>query len=132
MMQLVAPIDIEDALRQDVVLLGVETFAPPAPDSLVPPCVCFESLGGTSQTPVSHEYDVSVDCWASTEAEAMALANTVCGLVCSLPIQELQSGRQYVTSDVNATPYLNPDPLRPIVPRATFRVTVSIRGKAIV
>ena len=131
-MQLVKPIDIEDALRIDISLEGVSCFAPPAPDNLLPDSVCFTVVGGASMFAVGHEYDVSVDCWAMTDAAALDLANTICGEVCSLPLKTLESGRHYVTSDVNAIPYLNPDPLRPTLPRATFRATVGIRGESII
>lgn len=129
-MQVVRPIDIEDALRVDVgefVPAGVACCAPPAPDALTPNTVCFTALGGGAQTAVSHEYDLSVDCWADTFAGALALADEVQGIVASLPYRTPTSGRCYVTSDP-MVPYLNPDPRRPLVPRATFRATVGIRG----
>lgn len=132
MMQISAPIDIEDALRADVGgLCELRCFAPPAPDSLAPGSVCFTSVGGTAQTEVSHEYSVSVDCWAKDYAQAMADANEVAGIVAALPFMELPSGRCYVTAEINATPYINPDPLRPTLPRATFRAEVGIRGASI-
>ena len=129
-MQVVRPIDIEDALRVDVADFldqDVACCAPPAPDDLRPMTVCFTSLGGGAQSVVSHEYDLSVDCWASTIEDAVDLAAEVQGIVASLPYRETTSGRHYVTADPMA-PYINPDPRRPLLPRCTFRATVGIRG----
>ena len=131
-MQVVKPIDIEDALRTDLGAFMTGTVcAPPAPDALQAGTVCVTSVGGRSQTQVSHAYDVSVDCWAATEAAAIQLANDAAGAVASLPWRDLASGRVYVTADINATPYLNPDPYRPMLPRATFRANVGIRGASV-
>ena len=55
-MQVVRPIDIEDALRVDVAEFldqDVACCAPPAPDDLVPMTVCFTSQPPTSITPES-------------------------------------------------------------------------------
>lgn len=130
-MQIVRPIDVEDALRVDVgeIFPGVECFAPPAPDELQPESACFMALGGVAQTVVSNEYSVRVDVWAATDARAMALANEIAGACASLPWRTFQSGRHYLTAEINATPYGNPDPLRPLVPRASFRLEVGIRGE---
>lgn len=126
-MQIVAPVDVEDAIREDVgALVAAKCCAPPAPDDLRPNTVCFTSLGGRAQTEVSHIYRISVDCWASTDAEAVALACEVAGIVSSLPVRKL--AHEWKTSSLNATPYLNPDPLRPTLPRATFAADVSLRG----
>ena len=136
-MQLVSPIDIEDAMRKDLSEL-IESdspitscFAPPPPDTLSAKSLMVTSLGGTSATAVSNEHDVSVDVWADTPAEAMAAANWAAGRVASLPLRQFSSGRHYVTAEINALPYLNPDPNRPLLPRATFRATVNIRGLAL-
>ena len=110
-MQIVAPVDVEDALRQelDAAITDVTCCASPAPDALAAMTVCVTRLGGIPQGPVAHEHDVSVDCWAATPKAAMELADEVVGIVSSLP-------------------YPNPDPYRPLLPRATFRATVGARG----
>lgn len=130
-MQLTAPIDIEDALRIDLTALdgGARYFAPPAPDDLDADCVQVMSVGGAPQTDVSNEYDVRVDCWASTEAAAIALADRVAGIIATLPLRETRS--TYTTAELNATPYLNPDPNRPTLPRASFRAVLGVRGSTI-
>ena len=133
-MQLVAPIDIEDALRTDLAdLMGgtTEFFAPPAPDDLAPGSVQIMAVGGAPQTAVSNEYDVRVDSWASTPAEAFALAYATAGIIASLPMSAPESGRHYKTARLDALPYLNPDPNRPLIPRVSFRASVGIRGEAI-
>lgn len=131
-MQVVSTIDIEDALRVDVAEWldeGVITCAPPAPDDLLPGTICFTSLGGSAQSVVSHEYDVSVDTWAATIEDAIELANQAQGIVASLPYRVTSSSRQYATASAMA-PYINPDTRRPLIPRVTFRATVGIRGVA--
>lgn len=135
-MQLVAPIDIEDALRTDIgavcasLQMTVKCFAPPPPDDLSAGSLMVTSVGGASATEVSNEHDVSIDVWAKTPADAMELACKAAGIVASLPLRESAS-RQYKTAEVNALPYLNPDPNRPLLPRATFRATVGVRGTAV-
>lgn len=133
-MQVVKPIDIEDSLRIDVAEFldqGITCLAPPAPDDLSAMTVCFVALGGGQQTAVSHEFDLSVDCWASGYAEAVSLADTVQGIMASLPFRDTTSGRQYVTSSP-MVPYVNPDPRRPTLARVTFRATIGIRGSAVI
>ena len=130
-MQLVAPIDIEDALRVDLAELieGVIFFAPPAPDDLSAGSVQIMSVGGAPQTEVSNEHDVRVDCWAATQAAAISLANEISGIIATLPVRE--TATHYVTASLNALPYLNPDPNRPLLPRASFRATLGVRGTKI-
>ena len=132
-MQLVKPIDIEDALRTDMAEAAEQwtCFAPPAPDDLAAGSLMVTSLGGGPATAVSFDHDVSIDCWASTMAAAMQMANDAAGIVASLPLREFASGNCYLTAEINALPYINPDPNRPLLPRATFRATVGIRGTAI-
>lgn len=128
-MQIVQPIDIEDALRIDLVdFSDAYFFAPPAPDDLSANSVQIMSLGGSPQTEVSHEYDARIDCWAQTPEQAFALANEISGIIASLPLRSPSSGRHYNTAELNNLPYLNPDPNRPLLPRVSFRVTVGIRG----
>lgn len=127
MTQLTRPRDVEDALRLDVgELVSAHCCAQPAPDDLKADTVCFCVLGGSPQSVVSHEYRVAVDCWASSWEQAITLANEVAGIVSSLPVREL--GHEWKTSNLNAMPYLNPDPYRPTLPRASFSADVSLRG----
>lgn len=131
-MQIVKPIDIEDALRIDLseLMPSLTCCAPPAPDNLKPGTLCVEYVGGAQQTAVSSEYDVSVDVWAKTYDQAIEWANTASGYIAALPILTPASGRHYVTAQCMPA-YSNPDPKRPTIPRATFRATVSLRGSAL-
>ena len=132
-MQLVRPIDIENALRVDLAqFLDADVFAPPAPDDISAGSVQVMSVGGAPQSAVSNEHDVRVDCWAATPADAIALANEAAGIVASLPLRDMDSGRHYLTASLNALPYLNPDPNRPLLPRASFRAELGIRGIPII
>ena len=134
-MQITKPNDIEDCLRSDIGAIltrlgyNVICFAPPAPDDVKPDSVCFTSTGGVPVAPVAYSHGVSVDCWASTDAEAMQLANDVCGIIGALTFYETEGVYPY--TEVNM-PYLNPDPNRPLLPRATFNANVTLRGESIV
>lgn len=128
-MQIVEPIDIEDALREDLsqLLPNVSFHSSPAPDDLTANSVAFTVLGGGPASPVSHDYDLSVDAWGETPGKAMTLARHVQGIVASLPVREFPSGRDYKTASANV-PYNNPDPNRPLIPRCSFSATVGLRG----
>lgn len=138
-MQIVEPIDIEDALRIDVgEVLKTTNLKPkpkctasPAPDDLKAHTVTFTQLGGIEQSEVSHVYDVSVDVWAAKPGDALKLANKVQGIIASLPMREFSSGRQYKTADARI-PYPNPDPNRPRLPRCSFNASIGLRGDSIV
>lgn len=131
-MQIVKPLDIELALCQDVSEYTDATcYTSPAPDALPNLSVCFMSVGGTEQTPVSSEYSVRCDVWAHTFAQALSLSRSIAGIVASLPMREPTSGRTYSTVEINATPYLNPDPLRAQMPRVSFRAEIGVRGESI-
>lgn len=129
-MQVVSPIDIEDALRIDLSSLkrDVRFFAPPIPPDLKANDVLIERVGGGRVSGASHEYDVSIDCYASDEAEAVALSNAVHGLVVSLPLCE--TATQYSDARANL-PYANYDPRSPQLARQTFRATVICPGNRI-
>lgn len=134
-MQIVSPIDIEDALRIDLSEIVPDTtfYASPVPDDLgadedsVEDTVAFTQLGGGAASPVSNEHDVSVDVWAETPGRAFALANKIHGIIVSLPVRQFKSGRDY-KSAAALLPYINPDPARPLIPRYTFSATIGIRG----
>lgn len=130
-MNLTTPRDVEDALRRDLApyMTGTTVCAQPAPDALAAKTVCIVALGGGSATPVSYEHDLVAYAWDSTPGDAIALANTVCGLLGSMPLRASAAGVTYTTCDVDA-PYLDPDPDRPTLPRATVRATIGVRGVA--
>lgn len=129
-MQVVSPIDIEDALRIDLapLLAQCRVMATPIPPDLKADDVVLTSLGGARVSGASHEYDVGVDCYAEDEGAAVSLANEVHGVMCSLPLRDTST--QY--SDVGAnTPYQNNDPRAPQLARRTFRATVICPGTRI-
>ncbi len=129
-MQVVSPIDIEDALYIDLSSLmnGVRFFAPPVPPDLAANDVLIERVGGGRVSGASHEYDVSIDCYADTDESAVELANAIHGLIVSLPLRETST--QYSNANANA-PYANFDPRAPQLSRQTFRATVICPGNRI-
>lgn len=129
-MQVVSPIDIEDALRIDLSTLmnGVRFFAPPIPPDLSANDVLIERVGGGRVSGASHEYDVSIDCYASDDADAVTLSNAVHGLLVSLPLRDTST--QYSDARANL-PYANHDPRSPQLARQTFRATVICPGNRI-
>jgi len=128
-MQVVSPIDIEDALRSDLgaAMSGCRVFAPPIPADLAASDVLVEVVGGMSASAASNEHDVSVDCYAGNEAEACALANEACGIVASLPLRDTDT--QYGAVSINAVPYRNHDPRAPQLARYTFRAHIVCPGE---
>lgn len=129
-MQVVSPIDIEEALRIDLSALHgtARFFAPPIPPDLKANDVLIERVGGASVSAASHEYDVSVDCYAADDESAVELSNAVHGLLVSLPLRDTFT--QYSDARAN-TPYANFDPRAPQLARQTFRATVICPGNRI-
>ena len=129
-MQVVSPIDIEYALYIDLTQLmdGVRFFAPPVPPDLAANDVLIERVGGARVSGASHEYDVSIDCYADTDEDAVELANAIHGLIVSLPLRETST--QYSDASANL-PYANFDPRAPQLARQTFRATVICPGNRI-
>ena len=126
-MQVVSPIDIENALRIDLAahMSGVRFFAPPIPPNLKANDVLIERVGGARVSGASHEYDVSVDCYAATDEAAVSLSDAVHGLLVSLPLRDTTT--QYSDASANL-PYQNYDPRAPLLARQTFRATVICPG----
>lgn len=129
-MQVVTPIDIEDALRVDLSahLLEYRIMAQPIPPDLQHGDVVVYSTGGASMSAASTEYDVSIDCYAVDEAEAEAIAREVCGVFVSLPLRATQA--QYNNASANP-PYQNNDLRAPQLARYTFVGRVICPGERI-
>ena len=129
-MQLASPIDIEDALRIDLAALldDCRVFAPPIPADLRAHDVLIERVGGARVSGVSHEHDVSIDCYAADDADAVILANRVHGIISSLPLRDTST--QYSAATANL-PYMNHDPRSPQLSRCTFRATLITPGNRI-
>lgn len=129
-MQVSYPIDIEDALRVDLAAIwqSGRVFAPPLPPDLKSGDVLITRVGGARVCPASCEYDVSVDCYADNDADAVELANTISGLLTSLPLRSTTT--QFSNANSNL-PYSNYDPRAPQLARQTFRATVICPGTRI-
>lgn len=129
-MQVVKPIDIEDALRTDLsaIASGYRFFAPPIPQNLKSGDVLITRVGGSKISGASSAHDVSIDCYASTDAEGTSMANSVHALVTSLPLRSTQT--QYSNANANL-PYQNFDPRAPQLARYTFRATLTCPGQRI-
>ena len=129
-MQVVYPIDIEDALRLDLAVLrgGFRFFAPPIPSDLKAGDVLIQRVGGARVSGASHDYDVTVACYAKDAAKAVEMANEVHGLIVSRPLRETST--QYSNANAN-TPYEDNDPRAPRLARQSFRATVTCPGNRI-
>ena len=129
-MQVVFPIDIEDALRTDLAALDSDYrfFAPPIPPDLKDGDVLITRVGGSGVSGASHDHDVSIDCYAADDATAAAMVDEVHGLVVSLPLRN--TATQYSASSANI-PYQNFDPRAPQLVRQTFRATLTCPGERI-
>lgn len=133
-MQSVIPIDAEQALSEDLAEYWHRPiFPPPLPEAYQQqlPCAMVTLVGGTDQTMVTYEHDVSIDVFADTFAEAVFEARKLAGIFADLQFRAPSSGRQWLTSGINSLPYLNPDSSNYKVPRASFAAIASIRGEII-
>lgn len=139
MMQIVSPIDIEDALRIDLTTLysalgitGVTFSAPPVEPTLgeLPATgviVCFKRVGGSRDALVVDTHAVSVDLYAATWADAIDEANRLAGVIAQLPYQS-STAMQYHAVDIATAPYALPDTSNPVQPRV--RMLIDIIAKA--
>ena len=130
-MQSVIPIDVEQALSDDLMeAWGHPASAPPGPDiySQALPCARVTEVGGTDTTMVTYEHDVSVDVWAPTLGEAFTAARQLAGILCDMPYRAPSSGRHWKTAHINTMPYENPDPSNHKTPRVSFTAMLTIRG----
>ena len=130
MMQVVSPIDVEDKLRTDLTALesGYRFYCKPIRPDLTAGDVVIYPLGGSRVSGASHDYDVSIDCYATDDGDAREMANAVHGLIVSLPLRNTQT--QYSNANAN-TPYSNDDPRAPQLARYTFRATITCPGTRI-
>lgn len=141
MMQIVSPIDIEDALRIDLTTLYASlsitrvTFsAPPVEPTLgeLPATgvvVCFRRVGGTRDDLVVDTHAVSIDVYAATWADAIDEANRLAGVLAQLPYQATTRIR-YQSVNTATAPYELPDTSNPVMPRV--RMLINIITKAAV
>lgn len=126
-MQVVAPIDIADALRIDLsaIVDDLRFFCIPIPPDLRAGDVVIESLGGSRVSGSSDVYDVTIGVYADDEAEATYTANMLAGIVNSLPLRDTQT--QYSNATANK-PYADHDPRAQELARQSFRASVITPG----
>lgn len=128
-MQVVKPIDIEDALAAELAArMDVPASAAPAPDGVPAGSVVVQSLGASQQTVVSDVYDVVAYCYADTYGDAMALGMDVCAAIRAIQAAGAALAGVCWTTTSASAPYDDPDPDRPTLRRATVRATVGARG----
>ena len=129
-MQVVTPIDVEEALATELSarITTATVSAAPAPDNVGAGSIVIQSLGGVPQSIVSDLFDVVAYCYADTYGAAMAMGMDVCGQIRAIQLNgPLVAGVEWTTASANA-PYDDPDPDRPTLRRATVRATVAARG----
>lgn len=128
-MQVVKPIDIEDALRIDLAALldGLRVFAVPIPPDLRAGDVVIESFGPYRISGASHGYDVTIGCYATDEADAMANADEIAGYVASLPLRA--TATQYSNANIMNGPYHDYDPRAPHLARCSIRASLVCPGE---
>ena len=134
MIQRIEPIDVSEALRAFLARSGIDAAASKVPRDLSArlPLVRIVSEGGMRRDNlggsgiVQFRMMVGVDAYARSYTEASELANRVVGLIGSL---ELTTELGVMCYEAHAmSPYENPDPDRPDIPRQSFNATLLIRG----
>ena len=142
MMQIVAPIDIEDALRIDLSTLyesigitGVSFSAPPIEPELgeIPATgvlVCFKRVGGSRDSLVIDTHAVSIDLYAQSWADAITEGDKLAGALSQLPYQQSTS-IQYHSVSIATMPYALPDPSNPVLCRVRMLVDVIVKSDVI-
>lgn len=132
-MEVLASIDIEDALQEAFNAIGIESCAPPVPSDIgnVLPHVMPWALGsGYRMNLVQDMFSVSIDVRAADHAEAAELAGTVCGVIRALKGRML-GGVQCYEAQIDREPYPNPDPDHPDIPRYTLAAQVVCRARPV-
>lgn len=116
------PIDIESALAD---ALGYA--ATPLPPKFEPPLVGVRCNGGSKPNVAQDRFAVAFHCYAVTWEEAATLAAETMADVLDLDGHEL-GGQPCHMAESGTLPYVNPDPLRPDVPRMTFSAYLTVRS----
>ena len=117
-------IDIEDALQAALNADGIKAAAPPVPANLSP-SVFVHRTGGYGTQYVQDLHTIDFDCYAETEAEAMAQACELTRWVRSLEGREI-TVPVYI-AEVTTLPYNNPDPNHASLARATLSAQITTR-----
>lgn len=117
------PADVEHVVAQ--ALDGV--YAPPVPMGMAPPFSAVVATGGSRRDRVRDVRYVDVDTWAEDEESALAEAASI---VPRMEALESATVGGVAVSRVACTtlPYVNPDPRRPELARATASYEVALRA----
>lgn len=129
-MDVITPIDIEDALRVDLDGRGgVSVYATPLPDDFDDhlPAAVVMSAGGGRHDMVVDEYDVIVSVYGASWAKATTAARTLAAYAAALPY-DADASMRYLDVELNAGVTDDPDPAHPTIPRVRFTVAVSTRA----
>lgn len=129
MAQALEPIDVEDALRQELTSDSCVVFAPPVPENLgdALPCALVERDGGTRVNPFVDSHYVTVSVWASSMAQAMSEADRLVGALARLPIEGGTTDIQWRQTSITALPFTTVDSLNPKLSRVQFTASVTCR-----
>lgn len=118
-------IDIEGALASMLAADGYDAGAPPVPADLSAGRVQVTRTGGTRSDFVIDEHSIDFDCYGSTDAAAMGLADALTAWACELPGRDV--GVPCYQADIVTLPYSNPDPRHPTLARATLKARILTR-----
>lgn len=127
-MQIVEPIDIEDALRQTLTRLsGIKCYATPLPPSYDEdmPCALIQQIGGARRSVVVDEHDVTISVYAASYAEADSVARRLAAIISALSTYD----GTYCYTEISSLPYDDPDPLHTSTYRVSFTAAVTCRGE---
>ena len=123
-------IDVADALQEALNTAGHNASATPLPEDFEDrlPFSRVESLGGQRTQLVIDTFNIHIDTWAETPAEAIAEANRV-----AAELTELEGGRldgsQVYSVALGSLPYEAEDPNHPSLPMASFMAQVAVRTR---
>ena len=124
------PIDIADAIQEALNALGHDASADPLPYDFEEhlPFTRVEVVGGQRTSLVVDTFNVHLDTWADTPAEALAEANVVAARLVDTEGGTL-GGSQCYRVTLGSLPYNTTDPDRPELPMASFMAQVAVRAR---
>ena len=124
------PIDVADALQEALNAAGHNASATPLPadfeDRL--PFTRVSALGGTRTQRVLDSFNVHIDTWGATHAEAIREANAIVGLLADIA-GEMLGDVQCYTVEFGGLPHEDEDPTHPDLPVASFMAQVTVRTR---
>ena len=121
------PIDIEDELQAYLNANGIKAFAPPVPKAIDTPCAYVHATGGSERAYVQDVFSISIDCYATSWAQASEVAAECVRLIRDLERVDSLATPVY-TSDILTLPYVNSDPSHANLARVTFSASIAARS----